>query len=264
MFANHFFNDFDDHDYYYGGTPHRALMHRRRAEEEARRRAEIERYLRQKELEEEERRQRQEYARLLRQRQLEEEAYEREMRRRQQEYYRSLYGGRAESPAQTSSSEEEGESAEEDENEEPIYQLVRGLDGRIYKVLTNPNRVRKQKQPSVRKESVTPKKQSQQQSLFDRDAHQQASRSTPQTSAATLPLNKENEHTINEVEHEPPIRRKVSRSMKKDKKSKKKNSKKVTIIVEDASDSEAEDFYMSPWRNRRPSPGQWLEPVEAL
>ena len=43
----------------------------------------------------------------------------------------------------------------------------------------------------------------------------------------------------------------------------KKRRSKVTIIVEDASDSEYEDEEMnSVWRNRRPSPGQWMEPVE--
>merc|ERR1711907_917669 len=41
-------------------------------------------------------------------------------------------------------------------------------------------------------------------------------------------------------------------------KKKKPKRKRVTIIVEDASDSEYEDDdYNSPWRNRRPSPGQW-------
>merc|ERR1711959_561367 len=45
---------------------------------------------------------------------------------------------------------------------------------------------------------------------------------------------------------------------------KKSKRKRVTIIVEDASDSECEDDdYNSPWRNRRPSPGQWMEPVES-
>merc|ERR1712014_416966 len=38
--------------------------------------------------------------------------------------------------------------------------------------------------------------------------------------------------------------------------------RRVTVIVEDASDSECEDEFDSPWRNRRPSPGQWMEPVE--
>lgn len=38
--------------------------------------------------------------------------------------------------------------------------------------------------------------------------------------------------------------------------------RRAAIIVEDASDSENEDEYKSPWRNRRPSPGQWMEPIE--
>merc|ERR1712232_597412 len=45
--------------------------------------------------------------------------------------------------------------------------------------------------------------------------------------------------------------------------SKKPRRRKVTVIVEDASDSEYEDDKLdSIWRNRRPSPGQWMEPVE--
>jgi hypothetical protein len=43
----------------------------------------------------------------------------------------------------------------------------------------------------------------------------------------------------------------------------KKNPKRrITVTVEDASDSECESEFDSPWRNRRPSPGQWMEPVE--
>lgn len=42
-----------------------------------------------------------------------------------------------------------------------------------------------------------------------------------------------------------------------------RNRRKVTVVVEDASDSEDEnDELKSVWRNRRPSPGQWIEPVE--
>lgn len=40
--------------------------------------------------------------------------------------------------------------------------------------------------------------------------------------------------------------------------------KKVTVIVEDASDSETDDESHSVWRNRVPSPGEsWMEPIEA-
>lgn len=39
--------------------------------------------------------------------------------------------------------------------------------------------------------------------------------------------------------------------------------RKSLVVVEDASDSEDEDDILkSVWRNRRPSPGNWMEPVE--
>merc|ERR1712194_511327 len=38
----------------------------------------------------------------------------------------------------------------------------------------------------------------------------------------------------------------------------------VTVVtVEDASGSECENEFDSPFKNRRPSPGQWMEPVES-
>merc|ERR1711992_10700 len=52
-------------------------------------------------------------------------------------------------------------------------------------------------------------------------------------------------------------------SSEKKKNNNNKRKRIVGVIVEDASDSEYDnDDYNSPWRNRRPSPGQWLEPVE--
>lgn len=80
----------------------------------------------------------------------------------------------------------------------------------------------------------------------------------------------------NDVIHESQYKQHESKTTNKKKKKKKKKYKKgqnteamkktkkkrVTIIVEDASDSENEDDFNSPWRNRRPSPGQWIEPVE--
>ena len=51
--------------------------------------------------------------------------------------------------------------------------------------------------------------------------------------------------------------------LKKSRNNKNPRRRKVTVIVEDASDSEYEqDELKSPWRNRRPSPGQWMEPIE--
>merc|ERR1739845_75905 len=50
----------------------------------------------------------------------------------------------------------------------------------------------------------------------------------------------------------------------KPKKINKKCKKRVTVLVEDASESEVEDEFDSIWRNRRPSPGEWMEPVKAF
>jgi hypothetical protein len=51
----------------------------------------------------------------------------------------------------------------------------------------------------------------------------------------------------------------------KDKKTKKPRRRRLTIIVEDASDSEQSDLeeLHSAWRNRRPPPGVLMEPVES-
>ena len=46
------------------------------------------------------------------------------------------------------------------------------------------------------------------------------------------------------------------------------NRKVATVLVEDVSDSEEDDDMSSTLnktlRNRRPSPGQWIEPVEMM
>merc|ERR1712085_56732 len=42
-----------------------------------------------------------------------------------------------------------------------------------------------------------------------------------------------------------------------------RSPRRITVTVEDVSDSECESEFDSPWRNRLPSPGQWMEPVES-
>lgn len=52
-------------------------------------------------------------------------------------------------------------------------------------------------------------------------------------------------------------------SSEADIKTKLPRKQRVSVVVEDASDSENEDADLkSIWRNRRPSPGQWIEPIE--
>ena len=69
------------------------------------------------------------------------------------------------------------------------------------------------------------------------------------------------------IEKTIPIKvRSTSAGKKKKRMSAKKGKKKqkIVITVEDASDSEYEDDFASPWRNRRPGPGEsWIEPVQS-
>ena len=267
MFGNPFFTDFDDSDYYYqprrGHYPSRA---RRQAElEEARRQAKIERYYRQKELEEQELlRRRQEYARRIQlQKQLEEEAYEEELRRRRavaeaEDRRRARQFLRGPSPvAHRYSSEESGASSDEsDEEDQPQYRLVRGMDGNIYRVPV----------PSSRKarsrKTQKPQRGPQQTKGVSTDK-EKLSGSAQETLREINSF-----ETEQEVRSQPVAasRRSFSKSQKTTGKTPKglKTKKRVTIIVEDASDSETEDELHSPWRNRRPSPGEWMEPVEGV
>lgn len=59
-------------------------------------------------------------------------------------------------------------------------------------------------------------------------------------------------------------RKLLERNMTGPTKAQKKKKKRVTVIVEDASDNEYDNEFDSPARNRRPSPGQWMEPVEGF
>merc|ERR1712070_937424 len=118
----------------------------------------------------------------------------------------------------------------EEEEEESNFQLVRGPDGRLY-------RMKVEQQKETKNESQTNED-------GDGDGDKQAQKQEQSTKIKV------------------PVR--DSMAVTQEKPSKKKSSKKrVTIIVEDASDSETEDDeYKSVWRNRRPSPGKWKEPVE--
>lgn len=100
--------------------------------------------------------------------------------------------------------------------EEPQYQIVRGPDGRLYKVPI------RQSEPSDTDHSGDNEKQ---------------------------------ESSLNDTVQF--VNRSASGSRKK-----RPSRRKVTVIVEDASDSENEDESKSYWRNRRPSPGLLMEPVE--
>jgi hypothetical protein len=64
--------------------------------------------------------------------------------------------------------------------------------------------------------------------------------------------------TVNHVEVGAP-----QHYLPKQSKKEKISKKRMPIIVEDASENESEDDeFHSVWHNRRPSAGEWMEPVE--
>ena len=231
MLGNPFFSVHDDDEYYY--SPYnRGYQKQRRAAKEARQRAEQQRYYRMKELEKQERlRQRQEYMQRLRQRQQEEAEAEQQQ---QQQHLREV--------------QQQRHRTDNEEEEEPVFRLMRGPDGSVYRVQVG----KTSKQKSVRKHS-------------DDEANlpNRVSSARSEQRRTTKLADMEEPQAMPTVMEDNQLRRRPS---KKKNPVHEKGKTRVTVIVEDASDSEAEDdFKKSPWRNRRPSPDeQWIEPVESF
>jgi hypothetical protein len=235
---NLFYPD-DYSDYYF--SPHEArrreeLMRRRELEARRRRAAELEYYQQMKA--EEERRKRIEAMRRLKQQLQEEEEYrqrqyEATRRRQQQEELlrqRSMGGVSAGGRRRVAMAYPEGT-------------ILRGPDGRLYRVIRDtPMDVK----------------------MSDLDETQPAKK--------TVRVNSLSEHgtdmvdeAVKEFTSPEDQQSPAPKETTKTKKTKKPRHKRVTITVEDASDSETEDDHLdSVFRNRRPSPGQWIEPVDGV
>lgn len=152
---------------------------------------------------------------------------------------------------------------------EPSYQVVRGIDGRFYRVPIEmePAVPTVQQEPSaVKEETKFPHR-----IVRGRDGrlYRVASpavandESPPEIIIPTLSVpevsTNASERPLQMKKNEDPIP-KLKNEM-----SKKPSRRRVDVIVEDASDSEYEDKDLnSVWRNRRPSPGEWMEPVEYM
>lgn len=147
---------------------------------------------------------------------------------------------------------------EDDEGEDTDYEvdIVRGMDGNLYYVKkpihTQPkSKVKPKSQPTITEEIHRPR-QPIHQTLVVEEAETDDESLSEDSDAPDGRIGFE--HDLSSLEkHRPiatPSRKHSSRK------------RRVTVIVEDASDSECEDEFDSPWRNRRPSPGQWMEPVE--
>lgn len=164
-----------------------------------------------------------------------------------------------------------GDAESSDSDEEPEFHIVRGYDGRLYQIKNPAYQKRRQHEVDqtevvrgrdgrlyrVKKQKQTyqPSQPSQPTTSSSVESDDSTSRDIPITkTSATVDIDPEGERIAMETKS------KIYRN-KRDKKSKRKK-KRITVIVEDASDSEYEDEMNSPWRNRRPDPGEWLQPVE--
>eukprot|EP00173_Palmaria_palmata_P002530 Plantae.Rhodophyta-Palmaria_palmata.ctg26494.p1 GENE.Plantae.Rhodophyta-Palmaria_palmata.ctg26494~~Plantae.Rhodophyta-Palmaria_palmata.ctg26494.p1 ORF type:complete len:180 (+),score=12.04 Plantae.Rhodophyta-Palmaria_palmata.ctg26494:83-541(+) len=124
---------------------------------------------------------------------------------------------------------------------QPSFRVVRGPDGRLYRIPT-----KEAPQETSNPIRCTP-----------RTVHQTSLRSHEQQTKSPSGEN----HAATRDSINPPLARQSRRRSNKHKPRK----TKVAILVEDASDSEDEDDELnSPFRHRRPTPGQWIEPVHGF
>jgi hypothetical protein len=154
---------------------------------------------------------------------------------------------------------------------EPSHEVVRGLDGRFYRVPIEmePEVPTVQRGKSHMKEETklshctvrgrdgrlyrvqSPAVSTHDESLLPRDIIPMASVPESSINASELPFQMK--------ENECPSPKLVGKESNEPRRG------RVTVMVEDASDSENEDEELnSVWRNRRPSHGEWMEPVEYM
>merc|ERR1719343_839774 len=204
---------------------------------------------------------------MLRQRQREEEE-----QRRAHEAAR-LRRAKAQAEAEKRQRAHKYYEEDSDDEEVPEFNIVRGRDGRLYRVrnphyqpaVKSPRRrpVAHQTEPKIVRGPdgnlyrVDPSESRAPMDTSSSEDKENVS-SSPRDSFAKRSNTMDMDDDFVEKKVEAPTKHKK----KKRSKNGKKKKKKITVIVEDASDSEYDDEFNSPWRNRRPSPGQWMEPVE--
>jgi hypothetical protein len=151
----------------------------------------------------------------------------------------------------------------------PSYQVVRGLDGRFYRVPTEiePEVPTVQEEPSAMKEEtkvpycIVTGRDGNLYRVATPAATNDESPPEDIIPTASVPEGFINasERPLQMMENGDPAPKLMG------KESNKPTRSRVTVIAEDASDSENEDEELnSVWRNRRPSPGEWMEPVESM
>ena len=208
--------------------------------EERRRRAEIERYnhwkqqelLRQQRKREELRRKQaqEEYLQRLR------EAKMQEQMRRQQQQRMARLGGR---------------------HHQPGYRVVRGPDGRLYRIPTEHHDFDNNDQDILRRVDVTPSE-----NLPKKADHLQMSPSSDDD-ALVYEDCVENIDNGMETESDGTASPMPMECQETDIAASDRSPRRATVIVEDVPEDEYEDESKSLWRNRIPGPGEsWMEPIQ--
>jgi hypothetical protein len=200
---------------------------------------------------------RQDYISRLQEEEASRQAYAAAKRRREVEEAKQveqyLYGGAAIE-----------ESEKENEVTEPVFRTMQGLDGTFYKVKavenTRPRRKPRRRNSRIQSRASLPPAQAEDTFQLIRGPD-----------GLIYQVKLQPQPRKEETKQAPPIRstsiRKsiaISRGRSTSGKDK-RNQKHSMLVVEDASDSESDhhDNHKSLWRNRRPSPGQWMEPVQS-
>jgi len=215
------------------------------------------------------------------------------MRQKENERFQRAYDNASQ---QKPDEEEEGDECLDKRDSQPRYVYVRGNDGHIYKVLQDDvsgseNQRLKDRKSLKNKKSSTPfgrettkaKKldeksekhgskhlKLERQRLKDRTSRKDkkisASFGPDETKAKKIDEESEQEKLRNSTSWQRRMKNSKIQNLRSDFEAPQninREAYKSSIMVEDASDSELEDDRnRSVWCNRRPSPGEWMEPVQ--
>lgn len=164
-------------------------------------------------------------------------------------------------------------------NQEIPYKIVRGSDGRLYKVpLPQQEEAQPQERfvrgPDGRLYVLNQPEYRDSESQTSEDSIRQSQSEQSFTTATDGPTESDDEAESASFHSTTPFFKSPTNSTPSKKSAVLERHirdtpsmlSKVTVIVEDASDSEEEDdISKSIWRNRRPSPGEsWMEPVSGV
>ena len=141
--------------------------------------------------------------------------------------------------------------SDHDDNDDYKIEIAYGRDGNLYYVKRPIHSQQKgRRQPTIREEKTNRfTREFQPDPVIAEESHND---SDPETDSD------DEDYLMRQRRPIQPIEQRHGRSHLR----KKSPKRRITVTVEDASDSECESEFDSPWRNRRPSPGQWMEPVD--